>query len=86
MITIQLHGSLKHMYCQQCKETYDFNSALFDSAKAPPRPSCEQTDQTLLQEGKRSHGVGRLRPGIVLYNEDHPEADTIGTIVRANMA
>ncbi len=27
---------------------------------------------------KRRHGIGRLRPNVILYGEDNPKNDTIG--------
>jgi NAD+-dependent protein deacetylase SIR2 len=34
---------------------------------------------------QRSHGVGRLRPRIVLYNEFNPEEEAIGAVTRADL-
>ncbi|KAL9608758.1 MAG: hypothetical protein Q9167_006412 [Letrouitia subvulpina] len=84
--TIQLHGGLQKMICSKCKNLSDFEPALFDGPVAPLCALCIETDKVRTNHaGKRSHGVGRLRPNMVLYNEHNPEDETIGYVVKADL-
>ncbi|KAL9044110.1 MAG: hypothetical protein Q9214_002730, partial [Letrouitia sp. 1 TL-2023] len=59
---------------------------LFDGPIAPLCAVCVETDKVRTDHaGKRSHGVGRLRPNMVLYNEHNPEDETIGYVVKADL-
>ena len=84
--TVQLHGGLEKMMCQKCREIMDFDSALFDGAETPTCPRCRETDEIRTNDlGRRSHGIGRLRPRIVLYNEQNPDEEAIGAVSAADM-
>ena len=84
--TVQLHGSLKKMVCVKCGDLKDFDSELFDGPNPPSCGSCIDLDKVRTEEaGKRSHGIGKLRPRIVLYNEHNPDAESIGTIITADL-
>ena len=84
--TVQLHGGLEKMMCQKCRAVLDFDSALFEGADTPTCPECRQQDTFRTDElGKRSHGIGRLRPRIVLYNEQNPDEEAIGAVSAADM-
>ena len=84
--TIQLHGSLEQMVCTKCHKLSDLNPELFDGPTPPPCQHCEETDGVRTQHaGKRSHGVGVLRPRMVLYNEHNPDDEAIGSVVKADL-
>lgn len=83
--TIQLHGGLAHMVCTKCGRLQDFNPKCFDGPEPPPCSICEANDQARVACHMRSHGIGRLRPRIVLYNEDNPDADAIGQVSNADL-
>jgi NAD+-dependent protein deacetylase SIR2 len=84
--TIQLHGGLEKMMCQKCRDISDFEPELFDGATPPSCPSCIAADDLRTgYAGKRSHGVGKLRPRIVLYNEHNPDDEAIGAVTTADM-
>ncbi|KAL9130984.1 MAG: hypothetical protein Q9217_000973 [Psora testacea] len=84
--TIQLHGSLKKMVCAKCRDLRDFDSELFDGPNPPQCTSCIDLDKVRTEEaGKRSHGIGKLRPRMVLYNEQNPDDEAIGTVVAADL-
>jgi NAD+-dependent protein deacetylase SIR2 len=84
--TIQLHGGLEMMMCQKCQHTSDFQPHLFQGAAPPLCPRCTETDCLRTHHaGKRSHGIGKLRPRIVLYNEHNPDEDAIGAVVKADL-
>ncbi|KAI9844414.1 MAG: hypothetical protein M1837_005615 [Sclerophora amabilis] len=84
--TVQLHGGLGKMVCQKCNSLSDFEAALFDGPEPPSCPECEQLDLVRTNiAGKRSHGIGKLRPRIVLYNEHNPDDEAIGAVTRADL-
>ncbi|KAK0262301.1 hypothetical protein LTR35_017750 [Friedmanniomyces endolithicus] len=81
--TVQLHGGLDKMVCTKCREVSDLNADLFDGQDAPLCPTCEVVDDIrTVHEGKRSHGIGRLRPRMVLYHEQGPDENAIGNCSR----
>ncbi|KIW95372.1 uncharacterized protein Z519_03956 [Cladophialophora bantiana CBS 173.52] len=83
--TIQLHGGLEKMMCQKCRHVSDFDANLFDGAAPPLCPQCVAADALrTAHAGKRSHGIGRLRPRIVLYNEHNPDDEAIGAVTTAD--
>lgn len=84
--TIQLHGGLETMMCQKCQHTSEFQPHLFQGAMPPLCPKCRETDSLRTRHaGKRSHGIGKLRPRIVLYNEHNPDEDAIGAVVTSDL-
>ena len=84
--TIQLHGGLEKMVCSKCNVLSDFEPALFNGPVPPLCTVCVETDKVRTDHaGKRSHGIGRLRPRIVLYNEHNPDEEAIGTVVSADL-
>ncbi|OBT69505.1 hypothetical protein VE03_01143 [Pseudogymnoascus sp. 23342-1-I1] len=84
--TIQLHGGLEKMVCTKCRALSDFDGSLFEGSEPPSCKACEELDEirTTLA-GKRSHGIGRLRPRIVLYNEYNPDEEAIGAVTTADL-
>lgn len=84
--TIQLHGGLQKMVCSKCNHLSDFQPALFDGPIAPLCTQCVETDKIRTDHaGKRSHGIGRLRPRIVLYNEHNPDDEAIGAVMSSDL-
>lgn len=84
--SIQLHGGLEKMMCQKCREILDFDPLLFEGSETPTCPKCRETDDfRTIDLGRRSHGIGRLRPRIVLYNEQNPDEEAIGAVSAADM-
>lgn len=83
---IQLHGGLDKMQCSKCGELADFDAAKFDGPVPPACSSCLQMDHVrTVQAGKRSHGIGRMRPRMVLYQESSPDEDAIGAVSIADL-
>ena len=84
--TIQLHGGLQKMVCTKCNNISDFESALFRGAIPPPCPVCIEADKVRTDHaGKRSHGIGKLRPKMLLYNEFNPDDEAIGAVTEADL-
>ena len=83
--TIQLHGGLEKMMCQKCRHIMEFDASLFQGPRPPSCPECVSHDALrTTHAGKRSHGIGRLRPRIVLYNEHNPDEEAIGAVTTAD--
>ncbi|OLN95928.1 NAD-dependent protein deacetylase hst4 [Colletotrichum chlorophyti] len=79
--TIQLHGSVEHMVCSKCTDIRPLKTELFVGHEAPLCEECKTIDQLRTQfEQRRSHGIGRLRPRMVLYNEFNPDEEAIGKV------
>ncbi|KAH8808227.1 DHS-like NAD/FAD-binding domain-containing protein [Xylogone sp. PMI_703] len=83
--TIQLHGGLEKMVCTKCGKLSDFDGTLFEGPEPPSCPECEANDIARVAGGLRSHGIGRLRPRMVLYNEFNPDEEAIGAVSHADL-
>lgn len=82
---IQLHGSLDKMVCQKCRHLAELDRNLFNGPEAPACPACTETDDIRTTTGQRSHGVGKMRPRIVLYNEHNPDEEAIASVMNADI-
>ncbi|KXJ91936.1 DHS-like NAD/FAD-binding domain-containing protein [Microdochium bolleyi] len=84
--TVQLHGGLSKMVCSKCSKVSTFDASIFHGPEAPLCDECEALDLVRTSHaGKRSHGVGKLRPRFVLYNEHNPDDQAIANVVRADL-
>ncbi|KAF1953398.1 NAD-dependent histone deacetylase-like protein SIR2 [Byssothecium circinans] len=83
--TVQLHGGLDHMVCSKCHALSDFDAEKFDGPVPPECSICVENDSVRKVAEKRSHGIGRLRPRMVLYNEHNPDDEAIGACVSADL-
>ena len=83
--TVQLHGGLEKMVCTKCGHLSDFDGALFEGPEPPSCKECEFKDTIRVAGGLRSHGIGRLRPRMVLYNEHNPDDEAIGAVCAADL-
>ncbi|KAI0833272.1 DHS-like NAD/FAD-binding domain-containing protein [Trametes gibbosa] len=84
---IPLHGTLQSMHCQTCRHSYPLRDYIgsLSSGTPPPCPQCTALEETRQLVGKRSRGIGRLRPSVVLYNEDHKGGEEVGDVVRKDL-
>ncbi|USW47659.1 Putative Sirtuin family, DHS-like NAD/FAD-binding domain superfamily [Septoria linicola] len=84
--TVQVHGGLDKMVCSKCHDLADLDPSLFDGPVPPTCPRCvEVNDIRVGLEGKRSHGIGRMRPRMVLYNEHNPDDEAIGAVTKDDL-
>lgn len=87
---VQLHGSLSKLRCGLCLKTcsWDENERLhiISSGQAPDCPSCTDYNNRRTGRGRRGLAVGRLRPDIVLYGEEHPNANLVGPLITHDLA
>ncbi|KAF2088774.1 DHS-like NAD/FAD-binding domain-containing protein [Saccharata proteae CBS 121410] len=84
--TILLHGGLEKMVCAKCHALTDFDADIFEGPIPPSCQTCVEVDEVRTQHaGKRSHGIGKLRPRMVLYNETGPDEEAIGSVTTADL-
>lgn len=85
-----LHGSLQALRCFQCGCVANWDEADRElqtmSGSQPPCPRCEDATVARQERGKRALGVGKLRPDVVLYGEEHPESQRISTIIQHDIS
>lgn len=81
---IQLHGDIHTLKCTCCSESFDWLPEITKTlvaGESPECPSCVSKSNERLARGMRSTAIGGLRPNIVLYGEEHPHGDIIGTCI-----
>ncbi|KAK2064017.1 DHS-like NAD/FAD-binding domain-containing protein [Colletotrichum caudatum] len=80
-----LHGSLESLRCFLCGKVCDWDEdgRAYEtmSGRQPECPYCAGATAARQERGKRALGVGKLRPDIVLYGEEHPSAHLISPII-----
>lgn len=80
-----LHGSLEQLRCFLCGRvcSWDDDQREWETmcGQQPECPHCAGATAAREERGKRALGVGKLRPDIVLYGEEHPNAHLISPIV-----
>ncbi|KAI9172589.1 Hercynylcysteine sulfoxide lyase [Paramyrothecium foliicola] len=85
-----LHGSLEQLRCFLCGRVCSWDDADREvetlSGQQPECPHCAGATAARQERGKRALGVGKLRPDIVLYGEEHPNAHLISPIVTHDLA
>ncbi|CAH2351260.1 NAD-dependent histone deacetylase Hst3p [[Candida] railenensis] len=76
---VQLHGNLHQLSCTHCLTSYAWTQeyqSLLSQGLNPECKSCHEKYLERLYSGKRMTGnIGLLRPSIVLYGENHPQAE-----------
>lgn len=82
---VQLHGELENLRCTLCQKTCSWDEdgleATLLRGEAPSCRACLAADRSRRDRGKRGTAIGKLRPNIVLYGEEHPSADVLSTIM-----
>ncbi|OBZ72467.1 NAD-dependent protein deacetylase hst4 [Grifola frondosa] len=75
------------MHCQTCTHSFPLRDHLpaLVSGTPPHCPECTALEETRQLIGKRSRGVGKLRPSVVLYNEVHKDGEEVGNVVRKDL-
>ncbi|KAM0283995.1 hypothetical protein ACHAQH_002190 [Verticillium albo-atrum] len=85
-----LHGSLQSLRCFLCGRVCEWDeggrSLETLSGRQPECPHCVGATVAREERGKRALGVGKLRPDIVLYGEEHPNAHLIDPLVKHDLA
>ncbi|KAL8408277.1 hypothetical protein RB594_006902 [Gaeumannomyces avenae] len=86
---VYLHGSLSSLRCFACGRISDWEDERESetmSGKQPACPHCAGATAAREGRGKRALGVGKLRPNIVLYGEEHPNAHLIAPVVQHDLS
>ncbi|KAI9788065.1 MAG: hypothetical protein M1816_007277 [Peltula sp. TS41687] len=82
---VQLHGDLKFLRCSLCHWLSSWedgeHEATMLGGEAPGCQSCLSKAEKRLSQGRRGTAVGRLRPNVVLYGEEHPNTQDLSTII-----
>ncbi|KAK0663478.1 putative NAD-dependent histone deacetylase [Cercophora samala] len=85
-----LHGSLAELRCFVCAKTATWEDeerqAETLAGRQPTCPHCAGATAAREERGKRALGVGKLRPDIVLYGEEHPHAHLISPLVQHDLS
>jgi NAD-dependent SIR2 family protein deacetylase len=83
--SVPLHGTLSKLRCNLCFQHSDWDceerKLATLSGTAPDCPFCTEASAKRTGNGRRGLAVGRLRPDIVLYGEEHPHANLISPLV-----
>jgi len=84
---IPLHGTLQTLHCQVCKHSFPLSPYLssLSSGIPPDCPECISMEKTRQLIGKRARGIGKLRPSVVLYNEEHKDGEGVGHVVSRDL-
>lgn len=87
---VPLHGDLAVLRCTLCHKTCGWEEhgreAMLQGGQAPECFSCATSSQQRYDQGKRVTKIGSLRPNIVLYGEEHPAADALGSITTHDLS
>ncbi|KPM38282.1 hypothetical protein AK830_g8288 [Neonectria ditissima] len=85
-----LHGSLELLRCFLCGRVCSWDDEDREletmSGQQPECPHCVGATTAREEKGKRALGVGKLRPDIVLYGEEHPNSHLISPIITHDLA
>lgn len=87
---VHLHGSLDSLRCGLCARLTSWEDedrhATTLSGEAPDCPWCTANSAKREGKGRRSLAIGRLRPDIVLYGEEHPSAHLVGPLITHDLS
>ena len=78
---VQLHGSLNVATCASCYWITKLDSGRFRGPSPPSCDICLARNVARCASGKRSHGIGRLRPRITLYGEEAADGEAIRSVM-----
>lgn len=87
---VHLHGSLDRLRCGLCAKSSSWDEEdrhqTTLAGDAPDCPWCVANSAHREGKGRRSLAIGRLRPDIVLYGEEHPSAHLVGPLVTHDLS
>ncbi|KAH8803213.1 hypothetical protein F5884DRAFT_499792 [Xylogone sp. PMI_703] len=87
---VMLHGSLVRLRCSICGKLSDWDEAdrqsTTSAGRAPDCPLCSEHSAKREGRGRRRVAIGRLRPDIVLYGEQHPEEQLVGSLITYDLS
>ncbi|KAH7902953.1 DHS-like NAD/FAD-binding domain-containing protein, partial [Hygrophoropsis aurantiaca] len=76
---VPLHGDLQHVYCQLCNavEPLSRHQEQLAGGSLPACSSCYHKQESRREAGLRVQTVPTMVPDVVLYGQEHPDADGI---------
>jgi NAD-dependent SIR2 family protein deacetylase len=86
---VLLHGSLVSLRCGICGKLSEWDEERESttlSGSAPDCPSCAEYNARRTGRGRRGLAIGRLRPDIVLYGEEHPNATLVAPLITHDLS
>ncbi|KAI9731611.1 MAG: hypothetical protein M1818_007741 [Claussenomyces sp. TS43310] len=87
---VHLHGSLDSLRCGLCARLSSWDEddrhQQTLAGAAPECPWCAQNNAKREGRGRRSLAIGRLRPDIVLYGEEHPLAHLVAPLITYDLS
>lgn len=86
---VHLHGSLDKLRCVLCAKSSSWDADRHQvtlAGEAPDCPWCVANSANREGKGRRSLAVGRLRPDIVLYGEEHPSAHLVAPLITHDLS
>lgn len=85
---VYLHGNLSCLTCQYCGFKREFTSEdvkKFESAEEIECGQCRERQDHCLRNGMRKRPVGRMHPGIIHYQQAHPDSAFISKMCERDM-
>jgi NAD-dependent SIR2 family protein deacetylase len=87
---VHLHGSLDRLRCGLCAKSSSWDEEdrhrTTLAGEAPDCPWCIANSAHREGKGRRGLAVGRLRPDIVLYGEEHPLAHLVAPLITHDLS
>ncbi|KAG8218049.1 DHS-like NAD/FAD-binding domain-containing protein [Butyriboletus roseoflavus] len=85
---IPLHGDLQHLYCQSCHavEIMKPHRDKLMSGRFPLCSACHRRQEARRESGRRMQSVPTMVPDIVLYEQEHPDAEHIAEFQRQDLS
>ncbi|WQF90427.1 Putative Sirtuin family, DHS-like NAD/FAD-binding domain superfamily [Colletotrichum destructivum] len=86
---VLLHGSVHCLRCSFCSKVYSWDDSNYEkgilAGKEPFCPGCAKLSADRVEKGKRPTAIRTLRPDIVLYGEENPQAEYINEVVKQDL-
>ncbi|KAK8854890.1 hypothetical protein IAR55_003629 [Kwoniella newhampshirensis] len=82
---VPLHGLLTNLHCPLCFTVVPLSAHLPLPSTQIPCPTCQLSDTIRSALSERTRRTGFLRPSVVLYGEEHPQGEQIGSVVQKDL-
>jgi NAD-dependent SIR2 family protein deacetylase len=82
---IPLHGQLSTLHCSLCATSVPLADHLPLPPHTLPCPTCDFSSSIRSALSERSRKTGYLRASVVLYGEEHPQGELIGSAVERDL-
>jgi NAD-dependent SIR2 family protein deacetylase len=82
---IPLHGQLSTLHCPLCLTSVPLTDHLPLPPHLLPCPTCDLSSSIRSALSERSRKTGYLRASVVLYGEEHPQGELIGSAVERDL-